>query len=283
MNHARFEKCIYTISLGSRWSASQRDFIREALRFVGIRPYMVDASIQVRDGRITEAGYLVDTEATPIAVGEQSLVASASVSDHFRSDYYDGYARGLDKHPNRQVRHPHLSTTGGGQIIVSEVTADATAIERELAFDFSLSCISSFRGCAELRELAPSAWEDLMGPPTEQGKQVEPPRDYGACPTLSLARLARDMDNVLLVEVKKLFPIKNIGDSSLQDVEFHLIEVLKGQTNKHLSRFPLDARAADTESDNRSPGLPSNMFSPGNQVVLFLTESAFDILSVPAL
>jgi len=184
---------------------------------------MVDASIQVRDGRIMEAGYLVDAEATPAAVGGQSLVASAKVSDHFRSDYDEGHARGLDKHPNRQVRHPHLTTEGGGQIILSEITADASAIEHERAFDFRLSCISSLRGCAELSELAPSAWEDLMTPSTEPEERFKTPRDYGACSTRSLARLARDMDNVLFVEVKKVFPLEKIGDSSLQDVEFHLL------------------------------------------------------------
>jgi hypothetical protein len=276
-----FEKCTYAIFLGASW-ANPPGFMQEALRFVGIRTYRVDGSVQVRNGRIMEVSFDVDTEARPGAAGGQWIAASAKISDHFsRSGYSYGRDRGLDEHPNRQVRHPHFTTSGGGQIIVSEVTADAKATERERAFDIRLSCISRLQGCSELRELAPSVWEDLMAATKEQVKRVEAPSDYGACPSRSLARIARDMDNVLLVEVKKVFSIKNAGNSRLQDVELQLVEVLKGQTNKHLSRFPLKIPGADADEDSRNSGLPGRMFSPGSRVVLFLRESEIDFVPDP--
>jgi len=40
--------------------------------------------------------------------------------------------------PIERSFHPHFSTTGGGQIILSEVTADANGVEKDRAFDFSL-------------------------------------------------------------------------------------------------------------------------------------------------
>jgi len=222
-----FEKCTFSISLGT-WPYHQPGAIREALRYVGIREYGVASSVSVHNGRVVETDFQVTAEAK-LGTERQWLAAAAKVSDRFpRSDYYYGRRNGLDEHPNREVIHPGFSTTGGGQLLVSEVTADANVAERERAFDFRLSCISSLQGCSELRQLAPSAWEDLMAAEKEEGERVEEPGNYGACSTRSLARIARDIDNVLLVEVKKVFQIKSVGDS-LQDVEFQLIEVLKGQ------------------------------------------------------
>jgi hypothetical protein len=244
---------------------------------------MVAGSVSVRNGRIMETGFFVDAEAKRGTVGGQWLVAEGKVSDRFSSttNYYFGHQEGLDEHPNRKVGRPNLTTEGGGQAIVSEVTADANGIERERAFDFRLSCISSLIGCSELVQLAPSAWEDWMAGQRNRDSEVELPGNYGACPTRSLARIARDMDNVLLVEVKKVFPNKSVRDEGLQDVEFHLIEVLKGQTDKHLSRFPLEVPKTDGAPGSRNSRLPPNIFSQGNQLLLFLKEVDLDFIPYP--
>ena len=276
-----FEKCTYAIFLGPSWD-QQPNFLGNALRFVGIRTYRADGSVQVRDGRIMEVAFDVDTEAKLGAAGGQWIAASAKVSDHFsRSDYYTGRDRGLDEHPNRQVRHPHFTTSGGGQIILSEVTADANARDRTRAFDIRLSCISSLQGCSDLRALAPSAWEDLMTATEEQRKRIEPLREYGVCAARSLARIARDMDNVLLVQVKKVFPIKSGGDSQFQNVELQLVELLKGRTNNHPARLPLEIPEVDANGNARNSSLQGRMFSPGSQVVLFLKDSEIDFAAHP--
>jgi hypothetical protein len=275
-----FEKCTLSIFLGT-WPEHQPGFVDEALRFAGIRAYGVEGSVSGHSGRIVETEFGLTTEAKLGTTEGQWLAAVAKVSDRFpRSDYYYGRRNGLDEHPNRRVIHPFFTTTGGGRLILSEVTADANATETERAFDFRLSCISSLGGCSDLRELAPSAWEDLMTLSKEEGKRVEETRDYGTCSTRSLARIARDMENVLLVEVEKVFPVKNVGDKS-QDVKFQLIEVLKGQTDKHLLQFPLEIPTAQASADNRNAGLPSNTFSPGNQLLLFLKEGELDFIPYP--
>ena len=276
-----FEKCTYAIFLGPSWD-QQPNSIESVLRFVGIRTYRVDGSVRVRNGRIMELAFDVDTEAKLGAAGGQWIAASAKVSDHFsRSDYYTGRDRGLDEHPNRQVRHPHFTTSGGGQIILSEVTADANARERARAFDIRLSCISSLRGCSDLRDLAPSAWEDLITGTEKQRKRIEPLREYGVCAARSLARIARDMDNVLLARVKKVFPMKSGVDSQFQDVELRLVEVLKGRTNNHLARLPLEIPEGDDNGKARNSSLQGHMFSPGRQVVLFLKDSEIDVAAHP--
>lgn len=162
------------------------------------------------------------------------------LTDHFSGPecgFTYGRRLGLEEHPNRYVLKPHLTTLGGGQILEAKVTPDVTAREIQRPFDFHLSCISSLVGCSELGDLLPTAWEDyFVG---NSSGLCEDARNYGPCPLRSLARLARDMDNVLLVEVKRIFPVDSHQDPS-QDVEFRLLEILKGQPGKHLPRFPMD-------------------------------------------
>ena len=178
------------ISLGT-WPDRQPGLLKEALRFVGIRAYGVEGAVGVRNGRVIGTEFGVTTEATPGSVGGQWIAAVAKISDRFsRSDYSRGHRLVLDDHPNREVIHPHFTTTGGGQIILSEVTADANAVEKDRAFDFRFSCISGLRGCSELRELAPSAWENSTASSSEQEEQLEESIDYGECSRRSLARIA---------------------------------------------------------------------------------------------
>ena len=63
------EKCTYVIFLGTSWD-HQPDSIASALRLVGIRTYRVDGSVQVRNGRIMEVAFDVDTEAKLGAAGD---------------------------------------------------------------------------------------------------------------------------------------------------------------------------------------------------------------------
>ena len=110
--------------------------------------------------------------------------------------------------------------------------------------------------------------------------ECEDNEDYGPCPSRSLARLARDMDNVLLVQVKRVLPIdRNLNRT--QDVEFRLVEILKGQPDEHLSRFPMDIGGDDGGSAHLPVGLPPQIFSPGKRIVLFLRESELDFIPYP--
>jgi hypothetical protein len=271
------ETCSFAIWLGLGWEEPR--LVRERLRFFGIRTYRAAGSVTVRHGRVVETGFMIDTEAKLGTSEGQWLAATTIVSDRIqRSDYYSGYQRGLDEHPNRQVIHPFFTTLGGGQIIDSEITADATEREKTRAFDFRLSCIFSLKGCSQLRELAPSAWEDLQIQAREN-ERLGDPGGYGTCPARSLARIARDIDNVALVEVEKVFPVED-AETHSQDVKFRLIEMLKGQIDKHLSRFPMQIDISDDPAHRRS-SLPPDMFSTGNRLVLFLKEGEVDFVPYP--
>jgi hypothetical protein len=273
--------CSFTISLGYGWTwPPSLIYGTDILRKVGIRVSRFDGSVQVRDGHVIRTVFEVWTEAKRGAPFGQWLVVTTELTDHFpQSDYYRGRRLGLEDHPNHYVTKPHLSTSGRGEILVAAVTPDATSTEIERAFDFRLSCTSSLVGCSELGDLLPTAWEDYVALERSSHPNGDR-RNYGPCPVRSLARLARDMDNVLLVEVKRIFPVDSDRNWS-QDVEFQLVEILKGQPDKHLPRFPMDTRRDDGGSARLPVGLPPKIFSPGKRIVLFLRNSELDFIPYP--
>ena len=275
------KNCSIDILLGPGWTEPPA-FIYEIefLRTVGIRSARFAGSVEVRDGHVVGTGFSVWAEAKKCAPGGQWLIVRTELTDHFsKSDYYFGHQSGLDEHPNRIVSKPHLTTPGGGQVLETAVTPDATSKEIERAFDFHLSCLSSLMGCVELRDLLPAAWEDYVAM-QRSSQRTENVRDYGPCPVRSLARLARDMDNVFLLEVKRIYPIDRDQNWS-QHVELHLLELLKGQPDKHLPRFPMDIRRDDAGSTLLSGGLPPKIFSPGKQIVMFLSNSEIGFVPYP--
>lgn len=80
------------------------------------------------------------------------------------------------------------------------------------------------------------------------------------------------MDNGVLVEVQKVFPLQSDQNRS-QDVAFKLLETLKGQPDTLLSRYPLEIPGKDRKSPRWPVGLPSRLFSPGKRFVMFLKDS----------
>ena len=275
------KNCSFDISLWSGWSASppfgyQMDF----LRAVGIRVSWFGGLVQVQDGHVISKGFDVWIEAKRGAPYGQWLYVTTQLTDHFPGrDYYYGRIRGLEEHPNYYVVHPHLSTSGGGQALSAEVTPDATPREIERAFDFRLSCVSSLVGCSEVADLLPTAWEDHIAL-ENSSRQSESAGTYGPCPLRTLARLARDMENVLLVEVKRIFPVDR-AQNRFQDVEYQLVEILKGQPGEHLARYPMDLGGDESNSTHRFARLPARVFSPGKRVVLFLRDSDLDFIPDP--
>jgi hypothetical protein len=233
---------------------------------------MFGGSVQVRDGHVIGKGFGVWTEAKRGLPFGHWLEIRTELTDHFDTVVSFTYGRriGLEEHPNYYVLEPHLTTGGGGRILEAKVTPDATAREIERAFDFRLSCVSGLVGCSEPSDVLPTAWADYVA--SRQSRHCEDAGNYGPCALRSLARLARDMDNVLLVEVKRIFPIDSDQNGS-QDVEFRLAEILKGQPDKDLARFPMEIGGGLDGSAPLPVCLPPRIFSPGKRIVLFRTES----------
>jgi len=276
------KNCRFVIYLESGWSASHPfGYEMDFLRAVGIRVSRFAGSVEVRDGYVIGKGFNVFIEAKKDAPFGQWLEVRTKLTDHFptRNYYYADRAFGLEEHPSYDVVHPRLTTNGGGQALRAEVTPDATPREIERAFDFRLSCVSSLVGCSEVGDLLPTAWEDHIAL-ENSSRQNEDAGTYGPCPLRTLARLARDMDNVLLVEVKRIFPVDR-GQNRSQDVQFQLVEILKGQPDKHLPRFPMDLEGDESSPTPLPARLPATIFSPGKRVVLFLRDTDLDFIPYP--
>jgi hypothetical protein len=54
----------------------------------------------------------------------------------------------------------HMTTPGGGAGVEAMIGSRASCEDRSRAFDINLGCMSSWRGCTELREIMPSVWAD---------------------------------------------------------------------------------------------------------------------------
>ncbi len=270
------EECEFSIYFGYEL-VDRFDFINGVLRSVGVRQFVVGASVKVRNGLLVKKGFSILAETRIASPCGQWLAISGTTEDHFpHSDYYYGRYLGLEEHPNHQVIKPHLTTNGGGQALNAAVTPDATLTEQERTYDFRLPCLSSLGGCSELEEIAPSAWEDYLSNHKVQNQFNEESR-FGLCSDRTLARLSRDIDNILLVQVEKVFPLVGSG-TSFQDVKFQLVEILKGKTDKHLAQFPLTVAKGSPTADRVNPTLAPELFSPGKRVVLFLKENDLDFV-----
>ncbi len=156
------EECEFSIYFGYEL-VDRFDFINGVLRSVGVRQFVVGASVKVRNGLLVKKGFSILAETRIASPCGQWLAISGTTEDRFpHSDYYYGRYLGLEEHPNHQVIKPHLTTNGGGQALNAAVTPDATLTEQERTYDFRLPCLSSLGGCSELEEIAPSAWEDYL-------------------------------------------------------------------------------------------------------------------------
>jgi hypothetical protein len=274
-------RCDYMIFLGHGVS-DRFAFIHDVLRLVGIRNFGVVGSVGVRDGRVVKKGFDIFAETRTGSPGGQWLDVTATTEEYFpHSDYYYGRRLGLEEHPNHQVIKPHLTTGGGGQAMNSAVTPEATTAEDARAYDFRLSCLSRIRGCSELKEIAPSSWEDYSANQELQSSTGDENSRYRHCSDRTLARLSRDIDNVLLVQVEKVYPPPSKWDD-LQKVKFQLIEILKGKTDEHLGQFPLIVAKGSPTADREIPRLAPDIFSPGKRVVLFLKENELDFIPFEA-
>jgi hypothetical protein len=131
-----------------------------ALVHFGLRPWVVAAIFQVKDGKLWQSR------------------AEASQTRHSRLLSYDGlseldyevrigsFAYALDTHQNRGYVIGVPNMTGGrgigDQFLVASLVQSSDASTRR-AFDIHLNCLTVIsRNCAGFRELAPSAWTDYQ-------------------------------------------------------------------------------------------------------------------------
>jgi len=155
--------CEVRVGTGRGWAGMVPVVHALDLERAGIRASWFTASVQVLDNRVVRKKFEVWTEATWGTPHGLWLIARSELTDYFdEADVHQWQRAGLQGHPGFYVTEPHLSTAGGGRMLIAKVAENATDGEIERAFDFRLSCTSALKGCSELRDLLPGAWENYV-------------------------------------------------------------------------------------------------------------------------
>jgi len=123
-------------------------FSLPALQRLGVRPWGAVALILLDHGRLCSAEYSVGAST---GVDDQELRASTTIGSAG-----DPLLGGRPYNVSASLVRGHL------HLFRVVVAPSATEEQRRHAFDFDLSCVSSFRGCRAVCELMPSAWLDYL-------------------------------------------------------------------------------------------------------------------------
>ena len=120
----------------------------------GLRPSGVEVEFRYQEQKLVSAVYMVDTPVFTSYGEPVELVAGTEV----------GEGRGVEPQENfRPVYRIRPSLLVGKAYEVrlgSLLGSGATKEERSAAFDFDLSCISTFRGCEAFCQIMPSVWRE---------------------------------------------------------------------------------------------------------------------------
>lgn len=145
---------IYDLRLDYRIS----EFLASALGHVGLRPWVVFTSFQVRSGKLWETQTVAGQARREASGSHQGIgtlsyqvtsMSKANASERNRPDY--------------AVFVPHRGTVGSNLSAYFTQTADARTGR---AFDVDLRCFTTLtRPCDGSSELAPSAWVDYQATP----------------------------------------------------------------------------------------------------------------------
>jgi len=266
----RKEKCGYEIALnhyaaGSRaarmfWRLMETP-ARVIFDDVGFRPVMLRGSITVRDGQAY-------TSSVGLWVGyAPTLIAGNRKSASFRLFRNDP---SFQIQPDYHERRPHLTTPGGGEVIDVQITSDATAVERESAWNFNLACITQWGGCSSAGQLMPGAAAmEKYFPYSEDYK-------FRGC---SVKHMARDSQVVALATVKSVGHYRGAWDErGRQNVHYRFDEFIRNdsQTKADIRILGHLVIRGSQSANPFEPGLSGELFKPGRQLVLFITSANID-------
>jgi hypothetical protein len=127
---------------------------RELMLQVGVKPWAVTVDLRYREEKLIFLRYLLGTPVLT-AFGEPiELVAETSVRGDGSLEQYRNYVVGYFMRPSS------IATKASELRFGAVLTPKATRDERDAAFDFDLSCLSTLRGCQAACEIMPSVWRE---------------------------------------------------------------------------------------------------------------------------
>jgi hypothetical protein len=127
------------------------------------------------------------------------------------------------------------------------------------------------RGCRIADEVLPLAAEDYRNIERSAFVRLRGPTP---CPDSILARRARDVENILLVEVENVRPVlEKFGEEQYQMADYKLLEILKGKLDRSLENVghPFTILLSSDMPPIPNPAL--NLLHPGSQLLMFSDSS----------
>jgi len=144
---------------------------------LGLKPTITSAQLEYRDGTLVSVTYRVDTPVfTHTGEGVQLVALTAIEED-----------RGTEPRSHMRPYYELLNGRNRGKFYGVQLGAvlspNATPDQRNAAFDFDLSCISSLRGCQAFCEIMPSVWREAKRTyETHAPPMVQELLDNPSCP-----------------------------------------------------------------------------------------------------
>lgn len=158
-NGTRTDHSVAITSSSANWIGEHFPWLRPFSN----RWWVAEALFAFENGHLCFVSYDVRTYLAPRS--RYNLWVSAAA--HSNSLVPDADAYGVSVGPKRNLEY-----------FRTEVWANATPDQREHAFDFDLSCLTSWGGCRAGCELMPSAWRNYQQEAHERGWPL-PPEETG--------------------------------------------------------------------------------------------------------
>lgn len=235
-------------------TALQSEVTYFLLQHLGFRAGLCEAEVRVRQGRVSGAGYRL-TIAGPSDFFNGITISVVSVR---RAPSSDVLRPVLDESPEFAI--DESDAYRGRQLHVGFTPAAPPGLVRH-AFDVHLNCVWRLRGCRAVEEILPETWDDkqvLRRLPLARLQSDDP------CPNRILARRARDVQDILLLEVRTVTPYEGqvVAD-------YRLTRVLKGAADRVPQRMHHPRSMGTYVGEAIIPNPAIRLLRPGARVLMF--------------
>jgi hypothetical protein len=122
----------------------------------GLRPSAVEVELRYQDEKLTSFSYLLHTALLTSLGQPTELVAGTAVGGGGGIEQHRSSTVVYDRRPSSLI--PRANEVRFGSLL----TSGATQEERDVAFHFALSCISSFHGCQSFCQMMPLVWREAL-------------------------------------------------------------------------------------------------------------------------
>ncbi|HEX3572899.1 MAG TPA: hypothetical protein VHU44_18925 [Acidobacteriaceae bacterium] len=253
----------------AEWLSRFGGQLPQLLQRVGVRFSSVDLRILVEDGVVRRAGLFIATEASG-EDGTSALLVNVRSHSHLDDSDMALHTVGADEelgvHPDFVVSPDGFCS--GCEKITLVYTPQLASDELAHLTDFDLSCLTRWRPCGHMPQLAPALVRE------EASDLREVPLNSVRCTTPTWA-LARDADAIWLADAHSVgqTPDPNAGEGEnrplVEQDEIQIVSILKGPMRavpKEIVRF---RPYSGTEYQARA--VPEHL-TRGRRYVLFLSS-----------